>query len=67
MRDHTLLKSKGIALPVCEVEGSVMSAGDIGKCLGYWWSGDLSSSTSIDEKIRKARCAFFHFGSIGVF
>ena len=28
---------------------------------------DLSASTSIDENIRKARHAFFHFGSIGVF
>ena len=58
---------KGIALPVCEVEGSVMSAGDIGKCLGYWWRGDLSASISIDINIRKPCRAFFHFGSIGVF
>ena len=27
--------------PVCEVDGSIMPAGDIGKCLGYWWKGDL--------------------------
>ena len=26
---------KGSAFPVCEVEGSVMPAGDVGKCLGY--------------------------------
>ena len=58
---------KSIAFPVCEVEGSVMPAGDVVKCLGYWWRGDLSASTSIDEKIRKARRALFLFGSIGVF
>ena len=49
---------KSIAFPVCEVEGSVMPAGDVVKCLGYWWRGDLDASTSIDEKIRKARRAF---------
>ena len=58
---------KGSAFPVCEVEGSVMPAGDVGKCLGYWWRGDLSASTSIDQNIRKACRAFFNFGSIGVF
>ena len=26
---------KGSAFPVCEVGGSVMPAGDVGKCLGY--------------------------------
>ena len=44
-----------------------MPAGGVGKCLGYWWRGDLSASTSIDENIRKAHRAFFHFGNIGVF
>ena len=58
---------KGSAFQVCEVEGSVIPAGDVGKCLGYWWRGDLAASTSIDENIRKASRAFFHFGSIGVF
>ena len=30
-------------LPVCEVDGSIplIPAGDFGKCLGYWWKGDL--------------------------
>ena len=54
-------------LPVCEVDGSVMPAGDVGKCLGYWWKGNLSASRSVEEKNQKARRAFFHFGSIGVF
>ena len=58
-------KQPSKALPVCEVDGSVMPAGDVGKCLGYWWKGDLSASRSVEENIRKARRAFFHFGSIG--
>ena len=60
-------KQPSKALPVCEVDGSVMPAGDVGKCLGYWWKGDLSASSSVEENIRKAHRAFFHFGSIGVF
>ena len=55
---------KGIAFPVYDVEGPIMPAGDIGKFLGYWWRGDLLASTSMDKNIRKARRAFFHFGSI---
>ena len=58
---------KGVSFPVCEVEGSIMPAGDVGKCLGYWWRGNLLASTSIDKNIRKARHAFFHFGSICIF
>ena len=53
--------------PVCEVDRAIMPAGDVGKCLGYWWKGDLSASRSVEENIKKARRAFFHFGSIGVF
>ena len=52
---------------MCEVDGSVMPAGDFGKCLGYWWKGDLSASRSVEENVQKARRAFFHFGSIGAF
>ena len=65
--DFVLFSSqKAIAIPVCQVGGFILPAGDVGKCLGYWWRGDLSASTSIDENIRNARCVFFHFGSIGV-
>ena len=45
----------------------MLPAGDVGICLGYWWKGDLSACTSVVENIKKSRCAFFHFGSIGVF
>ena len=52
---------------MCEVDGSVLPAGDVGKCLGYWWKSDLSASRSVEENIQKARRAFFHYGSIGIF
>ena len=61
------LTQSSTTLPVCEVNGSVMPAGGVGKCLGYWWKGDLSASRSVEENIQKVRRAFFHYGSIGVF
>ena len=54
-------------VPECVVDGSVLPAGNIGKCLGFWWKGDLLASRSVDENIKKARRAFFHYGSIGAF
>ena len=45
------------------MDGSVLPAGD----MGYWWKGDMLAKQSIEENIRKARRAFFLFGSIGVF
>ena len=58
-----------VDVPECVVDGSVLPAGDIGKCLGFWWKGDLLASRSVDENIKKARRAFFHYmyGSIGAF
>ena len=38
-----------------------------GKCLGYLWRFNLSSSRMIEERIQKARRAFFQFGSISAF
>ena len=37
------------------------------KCLGYWWSWDLSATKAIDEAIKKTRRAFFAFGAMGAF
>ena len=37
------------------------------KCLGYWWSWNLSATKAIDEAIKKARRAFFAFGAMGAF
>ena len=61
-------RDRNFAPPLCEIEGSEMPAGDVGKCLGYWWKGDLLATKSVVENIKKARRAFFfHYGSIGVF
>ena len=61
---------KGIAFQVCEMEGSLMPARDVGKCLNYWWRetyrhlrGDLSELSRTSGKA----VMFFHFGSIGMF
>ena len=37
------------------------------RCLGYWWSWDLSAKRAVDEAIKKARRVFFAFGAIGTF
>ena len=60
-------QNRNIVPPVCEAEGTVMPAGDVGKCLGYWWKGDLYATKSVDENIKKARRSFFHYGSIDAF
>ena len=60
-------RDQSTALPICEVDGSVLPAGVVGKCLGYWWKGDLLATKCVEENILKARRAFFRYGSIGVF
>ena len=61
-----VLFSRDVISPACMVEGSVIPASDEGKCLGYWWRGNLLATKSVYEN-REARSAFFHYGSIGVF
>ena len=52
----------------CQVEVSVLQAGDVGKCLGYWWiEGDLVATKSVEENIAKARHTLFHYERISVF
>ena len=51
-------QNRNIVPPVSEVEGTVMPAGEVGKCLGYWWKGDLFATKSVDENIKKARRSF---------
>ena len=53
--------------PQCEVDGSTIPVKSEAKCLGYWWKRDLMATISITENIKKARRAFFHYGSIGAF
>ena len=45
----------------------VLPSSSTGKCLGYWWSGDLGAGSAVHENITKARRAFFQLGSLGVF
>ena len=40
---------------------------DEAKCLGYIWRRNLSAARMINERIHKARRAFFQFGSISAF
>ena len=62
------LQTDQVVLTICQCDvDSVVPSGDVEKCLGYSWNGDLISSKSIEENINKSRRAFFHFGSIGVF
>ena len=37
------------------------------KCLGVWWNSAPSSRQSVDERLNKARCAFFVNGQLGAF
>ena len=48
-------------------EGTHIPISEEGKCLGYWWRGDLLATRAIDENMRKASRACFLFSSIGVF
>ena len=49
------IKSQKVAFLDCEVDGSVLPAGDVGKCLGYWWKADLLATRSVEDNIQKAR------------
>ena len=51
-------------LPVCDVDG-VVPSGNVGKCLGYSWNGNLKSSKSIEETSPKLEG--LSSTSIGVF
>ena len=51
-----------VDVPDCVMNGSVLPAGDIGKCLGFWWKGDLDQLMRTSRK----RGEPFHF-NIGAF
>ena len=44
-----------IPAPICMVDSLVISTGDMGRCIGYQWKGDLSASRSVKENVQKAR------------
>ena len=47
-------RDQSTALPSCDVDGSILPAGDVGKCLAYWWKSDLPATKSVEENILKA-------------
>ena len=67
MWDGGFSRSKLKQFPDCSIDGEVIPAGKVGKCLGYWWSEDLMATRAVEENIKKARKSFFLYGSIGVF
>ena len=50
-----------------EVGSTTLKPTTASKCLGVWWTSDLSPMKAITQNISKARKAFFSFGCIGVF
>ena len=60
-------RGKAKTTPECDVDGSVLPVGNVGKCLGFWWKGDLMATKSVKENISKARRAYFHWGNLGAF
>ena len=60
-------RGKAKTTPECDVDGSLLPVGNAGKCLGFWWKGDLMATESVKENISKARRAYFHWGSLGAF
>ena len=45
--------------PVCTLGDQPLFPQDCVKCLGYWWSWDLSATKGVDEVIKKARRAYY--------
>ena len=53
--------------PVCTIADQPLIPKENVKCLGYWWSWDLSATKAIDEAIKKPRRAFFAYGAMEAF
>ena len=47
----SLSRAKGNQFPECSIDGEVLAAGDVGKCLGYWWSGDQMATKAVEENL----------------
>ena len=50
-----------------EVGGNTLSVGCEATSLGYRWRQDMSSPPMIQDRIQRARKAFFHYGSVYAF
>ena len=59
---HCRPENEKINLSNCTISVSTEA-----KCLGVWWSYNLSALRSVQENITKARKAFFAFGKIEAF
>ena len=59
--------TKPADVSVCTVAGHQLVPSTSAKCLGHWWSWDLSSVKAINEAIGKARKCFFAYGAAGAF
>ena len=46
-------------IALASINGQDMKAQKEVKCLGYWWSWDLSANRAVSEAINKSRRAFF--------
>ena len=54
-------------IPTCKMDNTTLPVVATAKCLGYWWGRDLFATKSIEENVKKARQAFFSYGSMGAF
>ena len=57
-------------LPECEIDSSVLPSGYEGKCLGYWWRGDLLASRAVvlwKRTFRRPGEPFFTLEALGLF
>jgi len=45
--------------PECKIAEQAISVRSEGKCLGYWWQGNLMVNRAVEEGIKKARRSFF--------
>ena len=62
-----LLSIKHPKTPVCSIDGHQLVPVNAAKCLGFWWSWNLTSTVAVDEAVKKARRPFFLFGGMGAF
>ena len=50
---EVVLEERPKTTPECDVDGSVLPVGNVGKCLGFCWKGDLMATKSVKENISK--------------
>ena len=58
---------KNVNSPLCSVANQAIYPSAHAKCLGFWWSWDLSANISVGQAINSACRAFFAYGVKGSF